>query len=327
MKKFVFFISLQTSFMGFQSCNSNENSSDASGVFEATETIISAESSGRLIDFKVEEGQDLAVGEQVGNIDCENLGLQKAQVVASKKALKLKQTSAIPQVEILQEQLIALHKTLAPLKQQMILLLKEQKRVESLVKVEAVPTKQLDDLVGQIEVLKKQIEASESQFNVIRQQIKSQEQQVAIQNRAIMSEQQPLSERLAQMDNLISKCLVINPLDGMVLIKYAEKDEVVSPGKALYKIANLKEMVLRTYITGSQLSMIKINQQVKILVDNGKEDFKELPGTITYISSKAEFTPKTIQTKDERANLVYAVKVKVKNNGFLKIGMYGELKF
>ena len=255
------------------------------------------------------------------------MGLQKAQVIASKNALTLKQTSATPQVEVLQEQLVSLHKTLAPLKQQMSLLQKEQKRVENLVKVEAVPTKQLDDLNGQIEVLKKQIEASESQFYVIRQQIKSQEQQVVIQNRAIMSEQQPLSERVAQMDNLISKCLIINPLEGTVLIKYSEANEVVNPGKALYKIANLKEMVLRTYITGSQIPMIKINQQVKVLVDNGKEGLKEMKGTISSISSKAEFTPKTIQTKDERANLVYAVKVKVKNDGFLKIGMYGEIKF
>jgi HlyD family secretion protein len=308
-------------------CKSGESEYDASGVFEATETIVSAEAAGKIITLNLNEGDELTAGQVLGAIDCENTNLQKAQMEASIKALAAKQNSATPQVQILTEQLASQQKQILTQKQQLTLLMREKNRVENLVKAEAVPTKQLDDVNGQVDVLKKQIDVTESQLNITRQQISSQKEQVAIGNRAIMSETGPLNERLAQMQNLESKCSIINPIVGTVLTKYSEANEMASPGKALYKIANLNEMVLRAYVTGDQLAAIKTKQQVKVLVEDGKGGTKELPGTITWISDKAEFTPKTIQTKDERANLVYAIKVSTKNDGFLKLGMYGELKF
>ncbi len=314
-------------FLSLWSCKSGKSESDATGVFEATEVIVSAESAGKILQLNIEEGDQLTAGTTIGGVDCENLNLQKAQVSASMDALAAKQNSAAPQTEILKEQLTSQSKQLLVQKQQLTLLQNEQKRVNNLVNAQAVPTKQLDDINGQVDVLKKQIDAAESLLNVTRQQIKSQEQQIAIGNRAVMSEKKPLEERLAQMDNLIGKCDIVNPVNGTVLVKYAEANEMASPGKALYKIADLSEMILRAYITGDQLPLAKTGQAVKVWVDNGKDGFKELSGTINWISDKAEFTPKTIQTKDERANLVYAIKVKVINDGFLKLGMYGELKF
>lgn len=208
----------------------------------------------------------------------------------------------------------------------MRLLERERKRVDNLVKAEAVPSKQLDDVEGQIDILKKQIETTESQLTVFNQQIKSQIQQVSIQNRGVLSERKPLQERIAQMDDQLRRCNITNPFEGTVLVKYAAADEITAMGKPLYKIADLSTLTLRAYITGDQLAKVKLNQVVKVFVDNGKDDYKEVNGTVTWISGKAEFTPKTIQTKDERANLVYATKIKVKNDGYLKIGMYGEVK-
>ena len=164
-------------------------------------------------------------------------------------------------------------------------------------------------------------------MNVTQQQINVQRNNIATQNRAYLSEGKPLEKRVAQLNDQLNKTNIINPINGTVITKYAEAGEMTSPGKALYKIADLSTMTLRAYITGTQLSQVKLGQTVKVLVDDGADKYKELPGTITWISDKAEFTPKTIQTKDERANLVYAIKVKVKNDGYLKIGMYGEVKF
>lgn len=309
------------------SCNSGEETYDATGVFEATEVIVSAESAGQILALAIEEGDELKAGDKVGNVDCENASLQKAQVSASIEALSAKQNSAAPQTGILKQQLITQQKQLSSLQTQLATVKKEQSRVQKLVAAEAAPSKQLDDVDGQVELLTKQLDAATSQLNVIRQQIKAQEEQVAIGNRAVMSERKPLEERLAQMENMVGKCTIANPVDGTVLTKYAETNEITAPGKPLYKIADMKELFLRAYITGAQLAQVKTGQQVTVLVDNGEDSYKELPGTITWIASKAEFTPKTIQTKDERANLVYALKVKVKNDGYLKLGMYGELKF
>lgn len=309
------------------SCKSDKNEFDASGVFEANETIISAESSGKILNLGIEEGSTLQAGQAIGTIDCLNLGLQKAQVQASIDALSDKQNNASPQTSILEEQLKSQQAQVATQKEQIRVLEKERIRLQNLVNAEAIPTKQLDDLTGQMSILQKQILATETQASVLRQQINSQKEQVSIQNRGILSERKPLQERIAQIDDQLKRCTIINPVAGTVMVKYAETNEITNMGKPLYKIAKLDTLTLRAYITGDQLSKIKLNQTVKILVDNGKQDYKELAGNIAWISSKSEFTPKTIQTKDERANLVYATKVKVKNDGFLKIGMYGELKF
>jgi HlyD family secretion protein len=311
----------------FGGCQSTDSEADASGVFEAQEVIISSESSGKILLLAIEEGQTLKAGQNIGHIDCQNLGFQKSQIQASIEALAQKQNNATPQTDILQQQLTTQQNQVATQKEQLRVLQKEYVRFTNLLKDKATTAKQLDDIEGQVEILKKQIITTESQTNVLRQQIKSQQAQVAIQNRGIMSERKPLQERIAQVNDQLKRCVITNPQEGTVLVKYATTNEITAPGKALYKIADLSNLILRAYITGDQLSKIKLNQSVKVLIDNGKEPPKEMAGTITYISSKAEFTPKTIQTKDERANLVYATKIKVKNDGFLKIGMYGEVKF
>jgi HlyD family secretion protein len=312
--------------LGFAGCKSSDQDFDASGVFEADEVIISSEAVGKILRFDVEEGTELKAGQVIGSVDCKNLSLQKAQIEAGISALGQKTNDAAPQTQIVREQLISQQRQIATQREQLRILERERKRIDNLVKAEAVPAKQLDDVEGQIDILKKQIEATESQVSVLNQQIKSQQQQVAIQNRGVLSERKPLEERIAQMDDQLQRCTITNPIDGTVLIKYAAANEVTATGKALYKIANLSTLTLRAYITGDQLGKIKLNQPVKVFVDNGKDAYKEVSGTVTWIASKAEFTPKTIQTKDERANLVYAAKIKVKNDGYLKIGMYGEVK-
>jgi len=195
------------------------------------------------------------------------------------------------------------------------------------VAADAVPAKQLDDISGQVNVLKEKIVAGKTQLNVLQSQISAQRKLVAIQNRGILSEKGPMEKRVALIEDQLSKTSINNPVAGTVLTKYAQRNEFTATGKALYKIADLSMMKLRAYITGNQLAQVKLNQAVKIKVDDGNGGYKELAGTINWISDKAEFTPKTIQTKEERANLVYAIKIKVKNDGYLKIGMYGEVVF
>lgn len=307
-------------------CKDGDQEFDASGVFEADEVVISSEAVGKILRFEIEEGSSLKAGQVIGSVDCKNLSLQKAQVEASIDALGQKTNDAAPQTQILREQLTTQQRQIATQREQLRILERERKRLDNLVKAEAVPAKQLDDVEGQIDILKKQIETTESQLAVVTQQIKSQQQQVSIQNRGVLSERKPLEERIAQFDDQLQRCNITNPMEGTVLVKYAAADEMTATGKPLYKIANLSTLTLRAYITGDQLSKVKLNQSVKVFVDNGKDDYKEVSGTVIWIASKAEFTPKTIQTKDERANLVYATKIKVKNDGYLKIGMYGEVK-
>ena len=175
--------------------------------------------------------------------------------------------------------------------------------------------------------MKKQIEASESAIKVFERQISAQTAVVGIQNRGILSEKLPLQKRMAQIEEQLNRTKITNPIDGTILSKYAESGEITAAGKAIYKVADMSVMTLRAYITGDQLGQIKINQKVKVLIDEGKDKYRELQGTIFWVSDKAEFTPKTVQTKDERANLVYAIKINTKNDGTLKIGMYGEVLF
>ncbi len=309
------------------SCKSSDNEYDATGVFEAEEVIVSAESTGKLLNFTASEGDNLKASQEVAQIDCENIGLQKSQVQASISALNMKQNEAGPQIQILAKQADNQRAMLNTQKAQWRVLDKEKARLTKLVAAEAAPQKQWDDIDGQMDILEKQMESTQSQIALTNQQIASQKAQVGIQNRGILSESQPLKVRIAQIDEQLSRCKVINPFDGTILVKYTQNQEVVGAGKPIYKLADLNNMVLRAYIAGTQLGQVKVNQPVKVFIDNGKDGYKELPGTISWISSKSEFTPKTIQTKDERANLVFATKIKVKNDGFLKIGMYGEVKF
>lgn len=309
------------------SCDNNGNEFDATGTFEADEVIISAEAAGKLTQFSVREGVQLEAGKTVGTINCSNLALQKEQAEASMEALQQKTNSAAPQILIYEQQIATQKSNIEVLRKQLAVQEREQQRVENLVKADAVPSKQLDDINGAIDVLKQQIAAAESQIEVLQKQIKAQQEAVAIQNRGILSESDPMRLRVAQVEDQLANCTIVNPLNGTVLTTYAEQNEITAPGKPLYKIADLSALTLRAYITGSQLPQVKLGQAVRVLVDDSEGGYTEHSGTITWIADKAEFTPKTIQTKEERQNLVYAIKVKVPNDGYLKIGMYGEVLF
>ena len=311
MKNLLFGIAAITSLL-IIGCNRSENEFDASGTFEADETIVSSEMPGKILSFSVEEGMQIPKDSIVGSVDATNIDLQQQQVEASIHALNEKTANADPQVELLQSQL-------AVQQSQLDNLLHERARIESLLKADAATPKQLDDMNSQIDVVKKSMAVTQQQINVKKNDI-------ATQNRSILSEAEPLRKRVAQLEDQQQRANIVNPVSGTVITKYAEAGEVTSSGKALYKIANLSELNLRAYVTGVQLPIIKLGQQVKVMIDQGKKKYKEYSGTIIWISDKAEFTPKTIQTKEERANLVYAIKVKVKNDGFLKIGMYGEVR-
>jgi HlyD family secretion protein len=308
MKKVLILILSVTLF----ACSPSNENFDASGSFEVDEVIVSSQLSGQLLTFNVNEGDSLSKGQIVGTIDADEISLQKEQVQASIQSLSEKTSNVLPQIKLLQDQFVVQQSQLNNLEH-------EKERTERLIKADAATGKQLDDINAQIDVIRKQM-------GVTKQQIAVQRTNVGTQNRGIMSEAKPLQKRSAQLEEQLSKSKIINPINGIVITKYAEQGEVTSPGKALYKIADMSTMTLRAYVTGTQLSQIKLNQQVKVLVDNGAKDYRTYNGTITWISGKAEFTPKTIQTKEERANLVYAVKIKVKNDSYLKIGMFGEVQ-
>ncbi len=294
-------------------CNQHKIVTDASGVFESDEVIVSAEQNGKIVSFPVQEGDTLAKGARVGNIDMSNTILQKQQVEATIRALGDKTTNPRPQSELVKRQLAVQESQLA---QQ----LREKTRTENLLKADAATQKQLDDINSAIDQLQKQIAVS-------KQQIALDNSNIATQNRTVFSEQAPLEKSAAQIQDNIDKGQIVNPIKGTVLTKYALQGEMTTTGKALYKIANLDTVILRAYITGSQLTQVKLGQTVKVYSDEGKDQFREYAGQVYWISDKSEFTPKTIQTRDERANLVYAVKIHVKNDGYLKLGMYGEVKF
>ena len=307
------FATISFLFAVLSSCNWNKQQSDASGTFEADEVVVSSEVGGKILTFSVEEGSQLAKDSIVGIIDSVPLLLQKAQVEATIHSLQLKTLDVHPQVKLLEEQIAAQQIQLANL-------ISERDRTVRLIKADAATTKQLDDYNNQIDLLRKQIDVN-------RQQIKVEQTSVGTQNSSIMSESSPLHKNVAQIEDQVKRAYIKNPTNGTVLTKYAMAGEYTTTGKALYKIADLSVITLRVYITGNQLAQVKLDQPVTVLVDSGDSQYRHYPGVITWISDKSEFTPKTIQTRDERANLVYAVKIHVKNDGYLKIGMYGEVKF
>lgn len=280
-------------------CASGDMEYDASGTFEAVETIVSTEATGTIKALDLNEGQTLKAGTQVGYIDSLQLFLKKKQLLAQIRAVLSKRPNVSAQLAALYEQL----------KQSK----REQQRIANLLKADAATQKQYDDATSQVAVTERQIDAQESSLGIT--------------SASLNEEAFPLRVQIEQLDDQLSRCRIINPVNGTVLVKYAEAQEMAQSGKPLYKIADLSTIVLRAYITGDQLPKIKLNQKVTVLVDADAGSYKEYPGTIEWVSDKAEFTPKTIQTKDERANLVYAVKINVKNDGVLKIGMYGEVKF
>lgn len=302
---------LLTIWVGGASCAGLQELPDASGSFEAEEVVVSAEIPGKLIRFAVEEGQQLPRDSAVGQIDPLPVALQKAQVEASLSSLQDKTLDPAPQLQLLRDQLAVQQSQLATLK-------KEKLRIEQLLRADAATGKQWDDIVGQEELLEKQMQ-------VTRQQLQVQQTAIATQNRSILSEQKPLAKRAEQLEDQLRRAVILNPITGTVILKYARTGEVVGAGKALYKVANLSTLILRAYITATQLSQLKLGQTLSVRVDAGASQYRNYTGTLTWISDHAEFTPKTIQTKEERANLVYAIKVLVPNDGFLKMGMYGEI--
>ena len=297
MKPIAIFLPVMILF--FFSCKEKINPYDATGTFEAVETIIPADGSGILMSLHVDEGQVLDSGQVVGYIDTTQLHLRKKQLEAQVKAILSKKPNIAKQLAAFEEQL----------KQAMY----EKARIERLVKADAATPKQLDDATTQVLVIQKQIEAVQSSLSIT--------------STGLSEETGPVFSQIEQIKDQLRRCTIVNPVKGTVLTTYAEPHEMAMPGKALYKIADLSVITLRAYITGDQLTNRILGDNVTVLVDDAAGQYKTYQGTITWISDKAEFTPKTIQTKDERANLVYAIKIQVPNDGLLKIGMYAEVKF
>ena len=279
-------------------CSSGENDVDGSGTFEAVETMVSAEVSGRLISFTIVDGQQVQQNELVGLIDTTQLFLRKQQLQAQIQAILSRKPEIATQIAALQEQLRGAKR--------------ERDRLEKLLKANAATEKQFDDATTSVEVLTKQIDAQLSSMDIT--------------TTSLESETRPLIAQIAQIDDQLERSKLLAPFNGTVLTTYVDPFEFAVTGKALYKVADLSSLILRAYVTNDQLTKVKLGQQVKVNVDHG-EGQRTYDGIISWVSDKAEFTPKTIQTKDERANLVYAMKIRVKNDGFLKIGMYGEITF
>lgn len=298
MKKLSIILAAATAVF-FSACHNGNDGYDAAGAFESVETIVSTEASGTLMQFNVEEGQTLNPGQFVGYVDSLQLYYRKQQLLAQIAST----TSQLPDIPV----------QIAALKAQLAEAEKNQSRVQNLFKANAATQQQLDDANTQVEVIKKQIDAQKSALGIT--------------SETISKNVAPLQKQIDQIDDQLSKCRVINPIHGTVLTKYAEAHEVVMPGKALYMIAETDTLILRAYITGSQLTQVKLGQKVEVRTDLGEKKYRYYTGTVYWISDKSEFTPKTIPTKDERADLVYAIKVRVVNDGYLKIGMYGEVKF
>jgi len=280
-------------------CGANEKEYDATGTFEATETIVSAEQSGVLLHFDVEEGNVLKQGQEVGLVDTTQVWL------------KIQQTSAMKAVY--RSQKPDMEAQIAAIRQQLTKAQQEQQRYQELVADGAAPSKILDDAANQVKVLQKQLAAQQSALSTNIQALDKQMATADVQ--------------VSQLQDQLRKCHITTPAQGTVLEKYVEQGEFVSVGKPLFKVADVGQMFLRAYVTSVQLQHIKIGQQVKVFADYGDGGKKGYDGTVSWISSRSEFTPKTILTDDERADLVYAVKVAVKGDGYIKIGMYGGVQF
>ena len=279
------------------SCESNKNETDATGVFEATEIIVSAESSGKLLTFTVEEGNEVKQGQTLGQIDSSQLYLNKLTVEANRLAL----LSSRPNVQ----------SQLDPIESEIASAEYEKKRIEKLLAGDAATQKQLDDINTKIKVLKDNLKAKKIALK--------------IQTEAIDSQSEAMNAQVDVINDQLARSTITSPIDGTVLVKYAEQGELTGVGKPLFQVADLQRMILRAYVTGNQLPQLQIGQKIKVLAEIGEDGNREYEGEITWISGKAEFTPKTIQTQDERANLVYAVKIAVLNDGNLKIGMYAGI--
>ncbi len=280
-------------------CGGNEKEYDATGIFEATETTVFAEQNGALLTFSVNEGDTIEANKEVGLIDTTQVWLKIQQLNATKKVYQ----SQKPDMEA----------QIAAVRQQLSKAQQEELRYKELVADGAAPRKMLDDVTSQVKVLQRQLDAQISSLST--------------STRALDKQTAAADVQTKQLFDQLHKCHIVTPAKGTILEKYVERGEFVAVGKPLFKIADTEKMYMRAYATSAQLQDIRIGQKVKVFADYGAGQKKEYDGTVTWISSRSEFTPKTIVTDDERADLVYAVKVAVKNDGFVKIGMYGEVKW
>lgn len=280
-------------------CGRGNGDADASGRFEATEVLVSAEVGGKLVSFNVTEGQSVGRGEVLGCVDTVQLSLRIRQLAASMRGVDSRHTDIAKQIAVTQQQ-IATERI-------------EQHRIEQLLSANAANRKQLDDINARIALLERQLAAQRSTLES--------------GNRGLSEDARALSMQIEQLEDQLLKSRIASPIDGTVLEKYAEAGEMASVGRSLFKVADVERLFLRAYVTADQLTQLKLGQQVEVSADFGAKGQRPYPGTIVWISDRAEFTPKGIQTRDERADLVYALKVAVRNDGYLKIGMYGELFF
>lgn len=285
--------------LALAACGDKEVEYDASGIFETTEIIVSAQTAGELTALTAEEGRTVEAGEKLGCVDTVQLALKKRQLSASLTATDSKRLDRKRQV--------------AALRQQIDNLQREKARFSELLKADAATEKQVDELDYQSAILQRQLEATEEQINS--------------SNSSLDGQSSGIEAQLAQVEDQIRKSVAASPIKGTILAKYAEPGEYVVPGKPLFKVADISRMKLRAYLTADQLTTLKIGQKVTVYADQGKTDRKAYEGTVVWIADEAEFTPKTIQTREERANLVYAVKIAVSNDGLIKRGMYGDVKF
>ncbi|MEA5006409.1 MAG: efflux RND transporter periplasmic adaptor subunit [Rikenellaceae bacterium] len=291
----IFTVILFTSY----SCSDKEGNFDASGNFEATEIIISSEATGRIISLGIEEGQEVDQNVQLGYVDTVQLQLQKERLISSVKAVRSRKADIPTQIAAIDQQISNLDI--------------EKTRAERLITMGAGNTKTLDDINAQISTLNKQRSA----------QLSSMQRN----NSSADSEGSAIEAQIKQLEDQIGRCKIYSPVKGTIIGKYAEEGEFTVVGKPLFKVADLDTITLKAYVTQSQLTKLKLRDKVRVFADFGVKERKEYEGIVSWISDKAEFTPKTIQTKEERENFVYALKIRVKNDGYLKIGMYGELQF
>lgn len=299
MTKVSIFVILASAIVTLTSCHKNKGDADAYGVCEAKEIIISSESNGKMLDFNIEEGQVYEAGTDLGCIDTFQTYLQIKQLESSINAMLARRPDAGSQMRVLEDKLATLNK--------------EKQRVHNLIEANAASTKQLDDIQAEINITKSQIAATKSTLST--------------QDQSLLEEVEAMRFQLQQLQHVLESCHIKAPITGTIINKYVEENELAYQGKPLFKMADLDNMFIKVYITEDALASVKLNQKAIVRLDNKNGKTIKLEGTVSWISPKAEFTPKMIQTKEERVNLVYAVKVSFKNDGSAKIGMPGDVIF
>ncbi len=299
MKKTLTYSSLLVLALAMTACGKGNKVYDASGVFESTEVTVSAEGNGKIMSLDLQEGDRLEAGAVVGCIDTVQLYLSKIQLEASRRAVGSGRLNISRQIAALESQIA-----------------KQRQELDRFTKLEQAGASN-----------RKQVEDIQAQLDILERQLAAQKESLQNTNSNVSGQADALEAQVMQLEDKIRKCVITSPVSGTILAKYSEAGELAVQGRALFKVADLDNIRLRAYITADQLTGLKLGQSVKVFADQGTSGRKEYAGTLVWISDKAEFTPKTIQTRDERANLVYAVKIAVKNDGLIKLGMYGEVKF